>query len=189
VFIKPDIRSHPENMCAGQDTEIVQELRRCDGPKCPRCVDIRKTGVVERIGRTAGSATSVKRQNVGKRRIRFALSEQEDKAREAGREFIDDAWRDCPSIADSEILGRSKYFAQRWKSRKHLGPCVQRIASPRVLIRLQPPNKQSIPVVEGVIHTRHEVWTFSASRRIPYIAGRVQAIADNIGIWLWIRFE
>src|SRR5262249_39013097 len=92
VFIKPDIRSHPENVCAGHNTEVVQELWRRDGSKRSWCVDVRETGVVQGIGRTAGRATSVKRQDVGERRIRFALREQEHKAREAGRKFIHDAW-------------------------------------------------------------------------------------------------
>src|SRR5438309_5687761 len=146
MLIKANVRSHSENMCAGHDTEVVEKLWRRDCPKRSWRIDVRQANrVVESVGGAA--RTTRKWQHVRKRRICFALREQEYKPCETSSEFVHNARGNRLAITDSQILRRSEYFTQRRKTRKHLWPRVQRVALPRVLVGLKPSHKHRIPFV------------------------------------------
>jgi hypothetical protein len=76
-----EVDANAENVCALDDTQVIEELRRRHPARCSGRGDVRFTQVVE-----------IKGWHVRPCGVRLTLAEKETEARVAGREFVDNAW-------------------------------------------------------------------------------------------------
>src|SRR5262249_31480860 len=109
--------------------EIIEDLRCRNSAECARRVQEGRIQIVER--RSGGAAVG---WDIRERRVRFSLSEQEDKAGHAERRLVNDARGEHAAQAERGVLRGAKHFAQRREARIDLWAGVQRITFQSVLL-------------------------------------------------------
>src|SRR6266404_1830733 len=149
-------------------TQIVQHLRRGNPTRRSRCIDPR-----------LADTGKIKGRYIRPFGIGLALSKEETEAAVTCREFVDDAWRDDPAIANREIRRASKHFAVRWITGKDLWPAIQRITFKRVVIGPKVAHEHTVVRVEIMIDAGGDSRAPDCRWRIPQKGSSIQAITGT----------
>src|SRR5437870_4957941 len=116
MAIITQVDSAAENVCAADDTQVIQHLWRGNPTRRSRRIKVRHVEAGKEKGRY-----------VGPRGISLALSEQESETRITGRELINYTWRDHPTVAQRQVRGAAEHFTKRRAGGIELRPAIQRI--------------------------------------------------------------
>src|SRR5262245_18469206 len=109
MLVEAEIKSGADDVRAGDDAQVVEELRRGHGALRSRSIQV-----------PLGDRVEIVRWNVREIRIRLALREKEAEARKSDREFVDDARRERPPVTYRQIMALAEDLAERRRVRKDL---------------------------------------------------------------------
>src|SRR5438477_276943 len=84
-----------------------------------------------------------------------------------------------PPVADRQVFGGAKDFAERRETGKDLRAGIERVTLERIVMALQPANEQVVVLVERVVDAIHEIGSTKQCGRVPLVCRIVQTVAKG----------